>query len=160
MKKFILPFIVLIAISSCSTIVSKSQYPVAIGSTPEDVKFTITDKNGVVVHSGVTPEQVILSTKGGYFKKPIYNVTYKKRGYDTQTQNLTPTIDAWYWGNIAFGGLIGFLIVDPITGAMYKLPKEINVSLSSNRHSENRSLNIINIDDLSPSQKSNLIRIN
>lgn len=31
-------------------------------------------------------------------------------------------MDGWYVGNIIFGGLIGLLLVDPITGAMWKLP--------------------------------------
>ena len=30
-------------------------------------------------------------------------------------------LDAWYFGNILLGGVIGMLIVDPATGAMYKL---------------------------------------
>ncbi len=34
-------------------------------------------------------------------------------------------------GNILFGGLIGWLIVDPATGAMWTLvPKEINTELA------------------------------
>jgi len=36
---------------------------------------------------------------------------------------------AWYLaGNIVFGGIAGWLIVDPLTGAMWRLsPKEVNV---------------------------------
>lgn len=42
-------------------------------------------------------------------------------------------MDGWYFGNILFGGLIGFLIVDPATGAMYTLkPDTLNVHLVSN----------------------------
>lgn len=33
-------------------------------------------------------------------------------------------IDGWYFGNILLGGLFGMLIVDPATGAMYKLETE------------------------------------
>jgi hypothetical protein len=41
-------------------------------------------------------------------------------------------VDGWYFGNLLFGGLIGLLIVDPATGAMYKLePNEINCNLVS-----------------------------
>ena len=32
-------------------------------------------------------------------------------------------LDGWYFGNLLFGGLIGMVIVDPITGAMYRLEK-------------------------------------
>ena len=38
--------------------------------------------------------------------------------------------DGWYiGGNILVGGLIGWFIVDPLTGAMYTLPKEVNADL-------------------------------
>ena len=38
-------------------------------------------------------------------------------------------LDAWYWGNILFGGLIGWFFVDPVTGAMYKLPERTSANL-------------------------------
>jgi len=42
------------------------------------------------------------------------------------------TVDGWYFGNVLFGGLIGILIVDPATGAMYTLkPNELNINLIS-----------------------------
>jgi len=74
-------------------------------------------------------------------------------------QLYPPSISGWYWGNILFGGLIGMLIVDPITGAMYKLPKNTNVSLDGNSQASNE-IKVISLDDLSQSQKSQLIRIN
>ncbi len=45
------------------------------------------------------------------------------------TTRLEATLDGWYIGNIIFGGLIGFLIVDPLTGAMWKLPEQAMTSL-------------------------------
>ncbi|MFH6792762.1 hypothetical protein ACHRCF_16520, partial [Acinetobacter baumannii] len=48
------------------------------------------------------------------------------------TVEVTGTLSGWYLGNIIFGGLIGLLIVDPATGAMYKLaPKDINTVLEA-----------------------------
>ncbi len=35
-------------------------------------------------------------------------------------------MNGWYAGNIVFGGLIGILIVDPATGAMWDI-KENNI---------------------------------
>lgn len=37
-----------------------------------------------------------------------------------QEHVLTPGINGWYLGNLLFGGLLGWVIIDPITGAMYK----------------------------------------
>ncbi len=41
-------------------------------------------------------------------------------------------MNGWYWGNFAIGGLIGFLIVDPLTGAMYRI-KDEEVSCQMNK---------------------------
>jgi hypothetical protein len=51
-------------------------------------------------------------------------VTYTKNGYDTKTVPVEFKLDGWYFGNILLGGLIGMLIIDPATGAMYKLETE------------------------------------
>jgi hypothetical protein len=41
-------------------------------------------------------------------------------------------VNGWYIDNNLFGGLIGMLIVDPITGAMYKLsPDKLDASLEA-----------------------------
>jgi hypothetical protein len=45
---------------------------------------------------------------------------------------LDSTLSGWYFGNILIGGLIGLLIVDPLTGAMYDLePENIEQSLTA-----------------------------
>jgi hypothetical protein len=31
------------------------------------------------------------------------------------------SIDGWYWANFLIGGVIGLLIVDPATGAMFEI---------------------------------------
>jgi hypothetical protein len=42
---------------------------------------------------------------------------------------LTKKFNAWYLGNIIFGGLIG-IVIDPITGAIYELsPDQVNAQL-------------------------------
>lgn len=41
-------------------------------------------------------------------------------------------MDGWYIGNLLFGGLIGMLIVDPATGAMYKLDDSVYATLPVN----------------------------
>jgi hypothetical protein len=41
-------------------------------------------------------------------------------------------IDGWYFGNLIFGGLIGLVIVDPLTGSMWTLsPRELTYNLIS-----------------------------
>lgn len=104
-----------LSLTSCATIISGSRQDVQISSEPTAAKVFI---NAIEV--GPTPVQQNLE------RKQEYNLTLKLDGYKTYETKLVKKFNAWYIGNIALGGLIG-VIVDPITGAMYKLkPEEIN----------------------------------
>jgi hypothetical protein len=47
---------------------------------------------------------------------------------------LDSSVSGWYFGNLAFGGVIGMLIVDPLTGAMYNLtPDKIDQPLTGSQ---------------------------
>ena len=62
-------------------------------------------------------------------RKREYEVEIRLEGYEPYKTKLTKQFNAWYIGNIVFGGIIG-LVVDPITGAIYRLtPNEINAQL-------------------------------
>lgn len=121
----------LVGIGGCSSIVSDSTYPVAITSSPSGASYQITNEDGSVVRSGITPDHVMLKAGAGYFDGETYKISYQKDGYTENSAVLNSGIDGWYWGNILFGGLIGMLVVDPITGAMYTLPENANTSLES-----------------------------
>ena len=113
---------------SCATIVSKSNYPVNITSTPENTKFSIVNKTGKKIYSGVTPTVVNLKSGAGYFKGEQYTLLFKNPDCIPYEANLNAGFDGWYIGNIIFGGLIGMLIVDPLTGSMYRLD-DLHVNL-------------------------------
>lgn len=149
--------------TGCATIVSESSYPVNIKSTPSGASYVIKNRAGVEVKQGVTPDVVTLKAGAGYFKGEKYKITFTlpKTGKTSATEKtieLDTGLDGWYLGgNLLFGGLIGYLIVDPLTGAMYKLPEEVNADLTSgNEH----TLNIISIDSLTVAQKAKLQPIN
>lgn len=114
--KSILLFSVLL-LSSCATIISGSRQNVEIASEPSSAKVYINE-----IEIGNTPVQKNLK------RNQDYNLVLKLDGYETYETKLEKKFNAWYIGNIAFGGLIG-IIIDPITGAMHKLkPEEINGS--------------------------------
>lgn len=115
--------------AGCATIVSDISYPLAINSAPDGANFTITNRDGIEVNRGTTPMTVELKAGGGYFKAQTYTIVLSKDGFEDQTVSVRSTMDGWYWGNILIGGLIGMLIVDPITGAMYKLPETVAVNM-------------------------------
>lgn len=149
--------------SSCASIVSKSKYPITINSRPSDAKITITDKKGVTVFSGLTPAMLKLDAGAGFFSKARYQVTFEKDGYVSRTVPVNFKLDGWYFGNILFGGLIGLLIVDPATGAMYKIDTEF---LDETLEKENggvsakaNELRILDINDIPAEWKEKLVAI-
>lgn len=156
-----LSVIVIIAIfSSCASIVSKSSWPLTVNTNPNGAKVEITDKKGVVVYNGNTPATMSLKSGAGFFSKQSYKVKLTLDGYGEKIIPVECTLNGWYIGNIVFGGLIGLLIVDPATGAMYKLDREvINETFTKTTSSNEPSLRIMNINDLPESMKTHLVCI-
>ncbi len=128
MKKLALAFI-LASLTGCASIVNDKIHPVAINSNPP-ADFVITNRNGIEVSSGRTPQTVALSGGAGYFKGENYSVKFKKDGFNDSVTSINSDLSGWYFGNLAFGGVIGFLLVDPLTGAMWDLQPSISSSLS------------------------------
>ncbi len=108
---------------SCATIIGEKSQQYAIHSEPEEAIITITDERGIVVEEGKSPINVTLKkSDGSYFGGKTYNVEVSHNGYQPFSFPLITSPNASYiLGNIVFGGLIGWLIVDPATGAMYDL---------------------------------------
>jgi hypothetical protein len=163
MKRFIksLTILVVLAIlSNCASIVSKSNWPLTINTMPGGAKVEITNKSGTVVFSGYTPATISLKSGAGYFTKESYKVKMSMLGYGEKIIPVECKLNDWYIGNIVFGGLIGMLIVDPITGAMYKLDtqylNETLVRISANRQP---ALQILEINRIPDSWKDHLISI-
>lgn len=115
-------------LSGCATIVSDSKYPVAIDTAPSGADFVITNEDGVAVHSDTTPATVVLKSSAGYFNKETYTISCEKDD-ESVDYLLNSEMDGWYIGNLLFGGLIGFLIVDPATGSMWKLPDTVHINM-------------------------------
>jgi hypothetical protein len=134
MKKIVLPFVsiaLLATLISCATLLSESVYPVTITSDPSDAKITVTDSNKNIVFQGKTPAEVNLKAGNGFFKKASYTIRFEKKGYKDSVYTLTSTLDGWYFGNLLSGNIvIGMLIIDPITGAMWQLDPHVSMKLS------------------------------
>ena len=149
MNKLFLSSLLLLLLSGCSSIISKSEYSVAIDSSPSSSQFVITNEAGQRVHSGVTPASVTLKSSAGFFNGETYIVTFTKDGFAEKQFTINSSVDGWYFGNILFGGIIGMLIVDPATGAMYNLPDRVDVSLDKPLASTDKTkITIATIDSL------------
>lgn len=150
-------------LTGCATIVGKDVFPVTINSNPDGANILIKDENGVKVYSGVTPTTVTLAAGESYFHAKTYNITFSKTGHENQYVQVKATMSGWYWGNIVFGGLIGMLIVDPISGKMWKLPKNVFGELSSGKVALNqgqRKLRVVTLDQIPKHMRKNLISLN
>lgn len=161
MKKILILILVVVSLSSCASIVSESSYPVQFTSNPSESNIIIVNDMDLEIYSGKTPSIVELSSKKGFFAGAEYTVTVSKDGYTDKTFTLKSTLDGWYIGNILFGGLIGALIVDPATGAMWALPTSTSTTLSKDIAADTTyDLEIYGISELSQNEIDDLIRIN
>ena len=147
--------------SSCASIVTKSAYPLSINSNPTNAKINIINKKGNEIYSGNTPAVVRLPASNGFFSKAEYQVKFSADGYDEMTMPVTFSLDGWYLGNILFGGLIGMLIIDPATGAMWKIDSEhLSVTLKPSASSAIPEIRIFDINEIPEDWKELLVKLN
>lgn len=123
MKKLVLLIMVLglLLVSGCASIISSNQKLITFRSEPSPAKLTVWDDRGLIVFKGETPTQLTLETGEAYFHGHDYIVLFSKEGFENRTINLSSSVNGWYFGNIIFGGLIGMVIIDPLTGAMWTI---------------------------------------
>lgn len=157
----VLSLIVVFFLSGCASILTKSNYPLVINTDPQGVDISITNKKGRTVYVGQSPATVKLNSGFGYMSKAEYVVKLSTAGYDDHLITVGTSIEGWYFGNILFGGLIGMLIVDPLTGAMWSLDtEEINVTMKQKKDAEVPTLQVLDINDISEEMRKLLVRVN
>lgn len=119
--------------SGCASIVDGgSDKTVTIMTNPAGAKLTITNKKGEMLISQMTPTIVNLN-RGGFFKGEDYTLHLETPGYYPADLHVKSGLNGWYLGNVIFGGVIGLLIVDPGTGAMWTLyPRQISWNMVPN----------------------------
>lgn len=108
----------------CATIMNGDMIPVPVMTTPSEAKVSVA---GAEYKS---PATVLVPRGKGDFKLRI-----EKEGYKPVDVMLMQSADAWLWGNVVFGGLIG-LAVDFISGDAYDVePELVNIELLPNINS-------------------------
>lgn len=104
----------------CASIINGQTDTITIDSVPSNQSFTLINRDGDVIESGTTPATLTLKRGAGFFKKGKYTANFGGKEFEVKNR-----LSLWYaGGNLVFGGLIGYLIVDPITGGMWNMPKE------------------------------------
>jgi hypothetical protein len=148
-------------LTGCASIVSKSSWPITINSTPSEAKISIKDKKGIEIYTGSTPATLKLKSGAGFFSKARYQVTLEKVGFDKKVVPVEFKLNGWYFGNIIFGGPLGLLIIDPATGAMFKLETEfLNETLTKSTASiDTKELKLLDINKIPTEWKNHLILV-
>ena len=117
--------------SGCASIVHGGPRSVPVASNPPGASVVIFDRDGKEISRQTTPFVASLPMKYRYFSPQRYRLVFEMQGYQKSEVELRPSMSGWYWGNLAFGGLLGMLVVDPLTGAMYNLaPNKVEQNLS------------------------------
>jgi hypothetical protein len=157
MKHRVLPFLGLlfglIPLIGCATIMKGSDQKVAFQSSPSGAKVSVYDSSGMLVGDGTTPITLPLKKGASYFQAAKYRVVFEATGHQKKEIWLTGSLEGgWYIvGNFFIGGLIGWLIVDPLTGAMWTLsPDTVNATLDPGMSKIDGGLRVILAEQVSP----------
>jgi len=157
----LLPLILLVP--GCATIVGKTTQVVSLNSTPDQADVVIIDENKKDIFKGKTPTTITLKKGDGYFHGKDYTVTISKEGFSERTVKIESKPNGWYIaGNILFGGLIGWFIVDPATGAMWTLiPEKVDEILKAeSTMSSLQTLHIVLLEDVPYNLRSEMVPLN
>lgn len=159
LKFLTIPAILLL--TGCASIVSKSSWPITINSFPSEAKISIKDKKGIEIYTGNTPATLKLKSGAGFFSKARYQVTFEKVGYDKKVVRVEFKLNGWYFGNIIFGGPLGLLIIDPATGAMFKLETEyLNETLAKSvAKVDTKELKLLDINNIPAEWRNHLVLV-
>lgn len=111
--------------TSCATVLSRNQYSVPVRSEPSGAYYRISDLKGTTIQEGVTPGIAKLRAHGGYFRRGIYRVDLTMPEHDPASTYITARVDGWYWVNLVFFPMVGMVVIDPLSGSMYTLRKQM-----------------------------------
>jgi hypothetical protein len=103
----------------------------------------------------------VLDTSPGYFRAANYTFTFSKGNKVLGTRTLNAHVTGWYAGNILIGGLVGMLIIDPLTGSMYTLPNDVAFSgqVANLQQAPTGSLAVLTTDQLTDAQRARLVSL-
>ena len=124
----LLPFL------GCASIVKGSEQKVLFQSDPSAAKVSVYDEDGRLVSEGKTPITLPLAKGASYFQAAKYRAVFEAPGREPKEIWLTGSLEGgWYIaGNFLVGGILGWLIVDPLTGAMWRLkPSKVTAKLDA-----------------------------
>jgi hypothetical protein len=102
--------------------------------------------------------------KYGYFKGQTYRLVFEMPTYATAELTLGSSVSGWYFGNLVLGGLIGMLIVDPLTSAMYNLtPDKVQQPLTASQAEvirNGKGVLVVLVSQTTQGERAAMVRVN
>lgn len=119
-----------IALAGCATILSKSQYSFSLKANEPDTIVKVYDRDGAFVKEAKAPSTIELDADAGMFSRASYRFVFEKPGFETVEGGVTAQVDPYYWLNFITtpSMLLGLLLVDPISGAMWSFDENVTIS--------------------------------
>lgn len=153
-----------LSLSGCATIVHSGPRVIDVASSPPGATVSVYDRSNTLVMTNTTPFVAQLSTKFGYFKAQSYRLVFEMKGHATAEAKIDSSLSGWYFGNLLFGGLVGMIIVDPLTGAMYNLePERIEQTLTPPQVEiirTRKGILVVLADQATAHERSQMVRVN
>jgi len=146
--------LIVIALCGCATIMHGSMQSVNFKSTPSDAQVKVYDSENIEVQSGTTPCSLKLDRGAGFFKKARYKIEISKPGYATKELYVSGQMGVgWYLiGNLFSWDLLGYVVIDPASGAMWSLPKEVEAALDAGTSMQESGPTIALVDEIPASE--------
>jgi hypothetical protein len=148
----------------CASIVHSGNRSININTEPGGAKATMSKPDGTIIGMQTTPCTFSLDPRRGYFKGQNYTLKLELAGYKPTEVELHTELSGWYFGNILFGGLIGMVIVDPLTGSMWNIaPDKIDQNLSSSQAvliRKHKGFVVVLVSQITDSERKQMVRIN
>ena len=126
-KAFLL--ILIIGLTGCATIVSKSRYSISVKANEPDTIVKVYDEKNVPVTWTKAPGTITVDAHAGMFSSAKYRFVFEKPGFETDESIVKAKMDPCYWINLIclYSAPVGMLLVDPLSGAMWSFDENVTI---------------------------------
>lgn len=126
MVRLTLAYLIVVAAalaSGCATVTKGTTQPVTLHTDPDGATCQVSRDLTNVGSLSATPGQVLVDKACG-----AIDISCRKSGHQPTEVRVNSEVQAWTFGNILIGGIIGFA-VDAASGAMRQYPQFITLTL-------------------------------
>lgn len=112
-------------ITACSSIINGSTQTLSVEAEPNTALIQLFDSDHELIAEDTGTLELEVERGKGYYSGASYTLEISFDGYDTQIIDIQPKPDDWYvGGNLLIASVMGYLVVDPLTGGMWAIETE------------------------------------